>query len=61
MEREVFDMFGFYFYNHPNMRSLLLDYGFKGNPLLKNYPLSGFSELYFLPDKQECVYLDIPK
>lgn len=46
-EREIFDLFGIFFLNHPDLRRLLTDYGFEGFPLRKNFPLSGFVEVRF--------------
>lgn len=46
-EREVWDMFGVYFENHPNLRRILTDYGFEGYPLRKDFPLSGYVEVSF--------------
>lgn len=54
MERETWDMFGIYFYNHPDLRRILTDYGFEGFPLLKNWPLSGYMEVRY-DDEQKRV------
>lgn len=46
-EREIWDMHGVYFSNHVNLNRILTDYGFKGNPLKKDFPLSGYKEVYY--------------
>lgn len=46
-EREIWDMFGISFKNHPDLRRILNDYGFRNYPLRKDFPLSGFSELIY--------------
>jgi NADH dehydrogenase (ubiquinone) Fe-S protein 3 len=46
-EREVFDLFGVFFYNHMNLRRILTDYTFKGHPLRKDFPLIGFVETLY--------------
>ena len=55
MEREAWDMFGIYFYNHPDLRRILTDYGFDGFPLTKNYPLSGYTEVRYDDEQKRVV------
>jgi NADH:ubiquinone oxidoreductase subunit C len=46
-EREVWDMFGVFFYNNKDLRRILTDYGFKGHPLRKDFPLTGYVEVRY--------------
>ena len=55
MEREVFDMYGIEFKNHPDLRRILTDYGFKGFPLRKDFPLTGHTEARYSEDKKKVV------
>ncbi len=54
-ESEVWDMFGVFFSDHPNLVRLLTDYGFHGYPLRKDFPLSGFSEAKYNESKKRIV------
>lgn len=55
-EREAWDMFGVFFLNHPDLRRILTDYGFEGHPLKKDFPLTGFLEVYYNELKKRVVY-----
>lgn len=54
-EREVWDMYGIYFQNHPDLRRILTDYGFEGYPLRKDFPLSGYVEVSYDSSKKRVV------
>ena len=55
MEREVFDMYGIKFNDHPDLRRILTDYGFEGHPLRKDFPLTGHNEVRYSEDKKKVV------
>jgi NADH-quinone oxidoreductase subunit C len=55
MEREVFDMYGVNFKDHPDLRRILTDYGFEGHPLRKDFPLTGFTEVRYNEDQKKVV------
>ena len=56
MEREVFDMFGVEFQNHPDLRRILTDYNFEGYPLRKDFPLTGFKEVRYSEKDKKVIY-----
>ena len=56
MEREIFDMYGIKFLNHPDLRRILTDYNFKGFPLRKDFPLTGFNEVRYSEKDKKVIY-----
>ena len=56
MEREVFDMYGIKFKDHPDLRRILTDYNFEGFPLRKDFPLTGHSEVRYSEDEKKVIY-----
>jgi NADH-quinone oxidoreductase subunit C len=56
MEREVFDMYGVEFAEHPDLRRILTDYNFEGHPLRKDFPLTGFNEVRYSEKDKKVIY-----
>ena len=56
MEREIFDMYGIKFNDHPDLRRILTDYGFEGFPLRKDFPLTGHNEVRYSEENKKVIY-----
>ena len=56
MEREVFDMYGIDFKDHPDLRRILTDYGFEGYPLRKDFPITGHNEVRYSEETKKVIY-----
>jgi NADH dehydrogenase (ubiquinone) Fe-S protein 3 len=56
LEREVYDLFGIFFHEHTDLRRILTDYGFSGHPLRKDFPLTGFIEIYYNDSTKRMAY-----
>jgi NADH:ubiquinone oxidoreductase subunit C len=56
LEREVWDLYGIFFTEHQDLRRILTDYGFSGHPFRKDFPLTGFIEIYYNDEQKRIVY-----
>jgi len=55
-EREIFDFYGVFFFENPDLRRILTDYGFKGFPLRKDFPLTGYNDIYYNDNNKKITY-----
>lgn len=58
-EREAWDMFGVFFRNHPDLRRMLTDYGFKGHPMRKDFPMTGYVEVRYDDFNKRIAYEEV--
>ena len=58
-EREAWDMFGIFFINHKDFRKILTDYGFRGHPLRKDFPLTGFTEVRYYDFEKRIILEEV--
>jgi NADH-quinone oxidoreductase subunit C len=56
LEREVWDLFGIFFFSHPDLRRIVTDYGFQGFPLRKDFPVTGFKEIRYDDERAKIMY-----
>ena len=56
LEREIWDLYGIFFIKHNDLRRILTDYGFLGHPLRKDFPLTGFEEIYYNDSQKKIIY-----
>jgi len=59
MEREIFDLFGIFFLMHMDLRCILTDYGFKGSPLKKDFPLTGFIDILYKDSQKQIIKINL--
>jgi NADH dehydrogenase (ubiquinone) Fe-S protein 3 len=59
LEREAWDLFGVFFYNHPDLRRILTDYGFNQHPLRKDFPLSGYKEVCYSEKEKRILHTSV--
>jgi NADH-quinone oxidoreductase subunit C len=59
LEREIWDLYGVFFHDHPDLRRILTDYGFKGFPLRKDFPLSGYTEILYDEKTKQLRYQNV--